>query len=111
MAKRKTGDRITEAVNRIKRMEKSLDKVLEAVSQLENITDAAASQECLSAIEKDVAKLRKYYEGKHWKADFELDEKGLLPEGLKRGVLSEDGIYNALDRYEELLDEQDTDED
>ena len=32
-----------------------------------------------------------------WKKDFEDDEKGLLPKELKRGVLSEDGIYNLRD--------------
>ena len=37
--------------------------------------------------------------------DFELDEEGKLPADLKRGVLSEDGIYNLLERNSELLGE------
>ena len=46
----------------------------------------------------DIARLEKYYTGKEWRFDLELDESGLLPAGLKRGVLSEDGIYDLLDR-------------
>ena len=40
--------------------------------------------------------LTTYYEGPDWRSDFESDERGELPQGLKRGVLSEDGIYNLL---------------
>lgn len=32
-----------------------------------------------------------------WKRDFTTDEAGLLPKDLKRGVLSEDGIYALLE--------------
>jgi len=40
-----------------------------------------------------------------WKNDFEADEKGLLPQELKKGVLSEDGLYNLLEdeRLHKLL--------
>ncbi len=38
----------------------------------------------------------------HWKDDFAMDEKGELPDKLKRGILSEDGIYNLLERNKEL---------
>ena len=44
-----------------------------------------------------------------WKKDFAADEAGLLPQGLKRGVLSEDGIYNILQIYSERT-EQDPEE-
>ena len=37
-----------------------------------------------------------YYEGGVWLKDYEADEKGLLPKDLKRGVLSEDGVYNLI---------------
>lgn len=40
--------------------------------------------------------LLQYYEGGMWLSDYELDEKGLLPRDLKRGVLSEDGVYDLL---------------
>jgi len=37
-----------------------------------------------------------YYEGPLWREDFEADEAGKLPKDLKRGVLSEDAVYNLL---------------
>ena len=35
--------------------------------------------------------------------DFEADEQGLLPTGLKRGVLSEDAVWDLLTDNRELL--------
>lgn len=43
-----------------------------------------------------LGKLSEYYGSAAWKRDFAADEAGLLPQKLKRGVLSEDGIYNLL---------------
>ena len=37
------------------------------------------------------------------KFDFKLDELGKLPDDLKRGVLSEDGIADILDRFDYAL--------
>ena len=45
--------------------------------------------------------LTDYYEGELWKRDFDADEQGLLPDDLKRGILSEDGLYNFLGVLEE----------
>lgn len=39
-----------------------------------------------------------YYEGGQWLEDYLSDEWGALPAGLKRGVLSQDGVYNLLFR-------------
>ena len=81
---------VVEAVSRIKQMETYFDILIEAVS---------ADKE---AIEKDntlqeyYQKLLQYYESPEWKSDYELDEKGLLPQDLKRGILSEDGFWNFL---------------
>lgn len=33
-----------------------------------------------------------------------MDEKSQFPQKLKRGVLSEDGIYNMLERNKEIMD-------
>jgi uncharacterized membrane protein len=46
--------------------------------------------------------LRKYYDSKQWKQDYADDEAGRLPADLKRGVLSEDGIWNLLEDVCEL---------
>ncbi len=45
-------------------------------------------------------RLMQYYENGLWMHDFKADEKGLLPKELKRGVLSEDGVYNLLTQIE-----------
>ena len=43
-----------------------------------------------------------YYGSELWKLDFAADEAGKLPPDLKRGVLSEDGIWNLLSDYREI---------
>ncbi len=47
-----------------------------------------------------INELEAYYRSAEWKKDFEDDEAGRLPKGLKRGVLSEDGIYNLIEKYD-----------
>ena len=45
------------------------------------------------------AKLRaltSYSESWQWLQDYECDERGELPPDLKRGVLSQDALYNLL---------------
>ena len=37
--------------------------------------------------------LSEYYGSDAWKRHYAADEAGLFPKDLKRGVLSEDGIY------------------
>ena len=49
--------------------------------------------------------LEAYYTSPAWRTDFEADEAGLLPSDLKRGVLSEDGIYNLLEEYKRVAEE------
>ena len=49
-----------------------------------------------------ISELEAYYESVQWRKDFENDEAGLLPKNLKRGVLSEDGINDLLDKYKEV---------
>ena len=55
--------------------------------------------ESQSELQKLLKKLDAYYRSDKWKRDFAADEAGLLPENLKRGVLSEDGLYNLLENY------------
>jgi len=42
--------------------------------------------------------LTRYYESGQWLRDYELDEQGLLPKELKRGVLAQDAVYNFLEQ-------------
>ena len=57
----------------------------------------------IAQIKNDITKLEKYYTDGRWKADFEADENGLLPRTLKRGVLSEDAVYNLLCEYDNIV--------
>ena len=61
---------------------------------------AAADVAELREYEPMIRKLEEYYEGPLWKEDFEADEAGRLPAKLKRGVLSEDGVYNLLEKID-----------
>ena len=38
-----------------------------------------------------------YYTSGEWREDYEADERGELPPDLKRGVLSQDALYNLLE--------------
>ena len=81
-------------IERIKWMEQRFNKALAAIK------DGSASS--LKAIKEDVAELCKYYSSELWKQDFAADEAGKLPPDLRRGVLSEDGIWNLLSDYREI---------
>lgn len=68
-----------------------------------SLTGSGFSGTELSAVREKADALAEYYGSTDWKLDFADDEAGLLPSGLKRGVLSEDGICNALEQFRELF--------
>ena len=51
------------------------------------------------AMRQSLAVLASYYSSREWKEDFAADEAGLFPKSLKRGILSEDGLWNLLSGY------------
>ena len=83
-------------IDRIIRMEALFDKSTEVIRRVEQALDDFA------ALQTDIDKLEAYYSSPQWKKDFEADEAGKLPQDLKRGVLSEDGLWNLLDSYHNL---------
>lgn len=85
---------IHEAVERIKLMEDAFDQLQKAEAQDAAMIFVDASLKNLLQV------LQQYYEGGEWLKDYELDEKGLLPQELKRGVLTQDEVYNFLERIE-----------
>nr|WP_022780058.1 DUF4298 domain-containing protein [Butyrivibrio sp. AE3009] len=91
-------NKVESAVKRIAEMESILD---EALRKMDNAEEAP--QELLE-YQTEIKKLDEYYSDQDWKDDFALDEDGLLPKDLKRGVLSEDGIYDALERNKEVME-------
>ena len=78
------------AVRRVNEMEKLLDECSEAVKELNG------QLERMEQLKSGMMKLYKYYGSEKWHADREADEKGELPEDLKRGVLSEDLVYDNI---------------
>ena len=85
-----------EQIARIRKMERRLDLALAAVKRLSTALDK------YEEAQEHIAALDKYYGSSLWRKDLEDDEAGRLPEGLKRGVLSEDGIWNLLADCKEL---------
>ena len=87
-----------EQTERIRQMELRMERAAKAVMEL------SAALENYEAVLEDIAALERYYGSEVWKQDFADDEAGLLPTDLKRGVLSEDGIWNLLEDVRELND-------
>ena len=85
-------------VARIRRMERNLNTAVAAVKRLEAALDK------WEAVQDAIAALDEYYGSDLWRQDFADDEAGLLPADLKRGVLSEDGIWNLLSDARSLND-------
>ena len=81
---------IQEAINRVQQMERYFDVLQKAAD--EN-PDAFRNDD---SIQEMLQILVQYYESGQWLQDYGLDEQGMLPQHLKRGVLSQDGVYNLL---------------
>ena len=93
-------------IQRIVAMEAAFDRTSLAVQRLE------AALDTYETVKVDIDRLTDYLESGAWREDFEADEAGLVPGDLKRGVLSEDGLYNLLadivrvnEHRQELVDE------
>lgn len=82
------------AVARITRMEEYMDALINAL-RLGLALDAPEMQEKIRI-------LADYMDSGLWLQDYQLDERGELPPTLKRGVLSEDGLYNLLAEMDEF---------
>ena len=85
-----------EQIKRIRQMELRMERAAKAVMEL------STALENYEAVQEDIAALDQYYGSEEWKQDYADDEAGLLPADLKRGVLSEDGIWNLLEDVREL---------
>ena len=79
-----------EQIERITYMEQILDEATEAVSSL------SEALEKYSAVQDKLQELVAYYSSEQWRQDFDDDSAGKIPSNLKRGVLSEDAVYNLL---------------
>lgn len=84
-------------IERISLMEDRYDELTRVLAGLE---EAVGEYEDFKD-ELDV--LKDYMQSGEWKEDYEADEAGQLPSGLKRGVLSEDGLYNLLQDADKII--------
>ncbi|MBQ9083025.1 MAG: DUF4298 domain-containing protein [Clostridia bacterium] len=83
-----TTENITE---RVRQMEAHMDAVQQAVKN-----STMHTPEILERCRI----LADYMDSGLWLQDYEADERGELPAGLKRGVLSEDALYDLLTMLE-----------
>ena len=85
-----------EQIERIKQMELYLDRASSAVMQL------SAALDNYIDVQESISALDEYYSSDDWKQDYADDEAGLLPPNLRRGVLSEDAVWNLLSDTKEM---------
>ena len=69
----------------------------------EAIKEAEIGVDMLLNAWEDICALNEYLDSGEWQADFEADERGEISKTVPRGVLSEDGLYNTLDRLQDVL--------
>ena len=85
-------------IERIEEMEVLYDECLESIKNFEK------SLKEYKRLQKKIDRLEEYYFSNLWRKDYEDDEKGRIDKGIKRGVLSQDGIYNLLIVNDELTE-------
>jgi len=77
---------------------------IERVKKYERLFDEVRAK-------RDPEKLRlleNYYTSGEWLEDYEADERGELPADLKRGVLSQDALYDLLSDGEPQMPDERT---
>ncbi len=89
-------------IRRIREMETAFDECRGFLVNIKNLLEE------WKATEPRLRALAAYYEGPLWRRDFADDEKGKFPPDLKRGVLSEDGVYDLLREFDEVSGEWET---
>ena len=94
--KKKPGSAEKALVARVRAMEERYDAASLALGGLEEALDG------YEQVAEDLAALRDYLESGRWRKDFEADEAGRIPAEVKRGVLSEDGLYELLEEADRM---------
>jgi len=98
---------IEEAIARVQQMELLLDEITGALRREQE----SGIVFCYSQWKEKIRVLTAYYEGGLWMQDYRRDERGEFPVGLKRGVLSEDAVYDLLTELDARRIRQATKED
>ena len=82
---------------RVMEMEAIYDKAREILDE----ADERVSE--YMDFQKEISELEKYYTSPAWKEDLEADEAGKIPSSIKRGILSEDAIYDLLEDNKKIM--------
>jgi hypothetical protein len=88
---------VNKQIRRIQKMEERLDRSRDVIGKL------AAALEEYEAAQDEYYELENYYSSRLWMADYEDDEAGKIPADLKRGVLSEDAVYDLITEHRDLM--------
>ncbi|MDD6004902.1 MAG: DUF4298 domain-containing protein [Firmicutes bacterium] len=91
---------IERSVKRIKELESVFDEVSKTLKEEPiKLND--------TEYQNKIKILVDYLDSGMWLKDYELDEKGLIDQSVKRGILSEDGLYNLIFDIQEFIQKQD----
>ncbi len=87
-------------IDRIRRMEALLDEATLVIDELSiSCEEGKITPEFIEKfnnIQDKIDILSTYYQGPEWREDFNADCDNLLPPCLKRGVLTEDAVFDLL---------------
>ena len=98
-------DHITEMESIYDELEADVDNLEIAIESAEDNPTPLTINNALrihNNLQPKLNSLMEYYFSDDWKNDYEADAKGEIPKDLKRGVLSQDGIFNLLEIINEL---------
>ena len=87
-------------VERVRQMERHLDDVLDAF-----YIRKVSLKDC-PEIQEKITLLENYYDSGEWLKDYDRDARGELPEGMKRGVLAQDTLYNLFSDIREQFTQE-----
>ena len=87
---------INKAIERVRQMELYFD-TLQTV--LNTKPDAIREDESVKWM---LQILLQYYESGQWLQDYELDEMGVFPQNMTRGVLAQDAVYDFLEQMKSV---------
>ena len=81
-------------ISRIVKYESIFNETLKMMEDPDNVNT--------EDLRKNIDSLESYYTSEEWKKDYADDEAGVIPNNIKRGVLSQDGISDLLDKYQQM---------
>lgn len=88
---------LSEQIANITEMENAFNSACAAVEE------ASRALEKLRSLQEDIKKLFAYYGSEQWFRDREDDSRGIIPQTLSRGVLTEDAVWDLQIDYDRLL--------